>query len=134
MGYQASTRLSRRFKRTALVHQHPSTGDTDGYSDDNRVHPSWHHFLTDPIRLTLVSGLYEAGSLTVPELAEWGYGDDRTLKRHLDAMVALGLIFKFRGEGDGCTPGRPAARFALDPRVRERLAPLFEILRDPVVP
>lgn len=98
------------------------------------MHSSWHHFLTDPVRLALVHSLYEVGSLTVSQLAERGYADHRTLKRHLDAMVALGLIFEYPGQGDGSTPGRPAARFALDPRVRESLAPLFEVLRKPVVP
>ena len=98
------------------------------------MHPSWHHFLTDPVRLALVQSLYEVGPLTVPQLAKRGHADHRTLKRHLDSMVALGLIFEYRGEGDGSTPGRPASRFALDLEVRERLTTLFELLDQPLLP
>lgn len=98
------------------------------------MHPSWHYFLTDPVRLTLIGSLYELGPLTVSRLREETHADHRTMRRHLDALVALGVIFEYRGEGDGCTPGRPATRFALDPQVRDRLADLFAVLRQPVVP
>ena len=98
------------------------------------VHSSWFSVLTDPIRLTVLHSLCELGTATMPELSAHGHISARTLRRHLDALAALGLVIEQRGEGDGSRSGRPASRFALRPRARRSARALFEVLSEPLRP
>lgn len=96
------------------------------------VHSSWFDLLTDPVRLTLVHSLCVLEEPTAAELVSHSHASDPTLRRHLEALVTLGLAREHGGESDGLTRGRPAARFSLDPDVREAATALFEILAEPI--
>ena len=84
-----------------------------------RLVPSWLAVVADPIKLHIVSSLSRVDEATAADLASSGQASDQTLRRHLDALVSVGLIRENPGESDGETPGRPAARFTLQPAVRK---------------
>jgi predicted ArsR family transcriptional regulator len=104
-----------------------------GVSDiGGRIDPRWLGVLSDPVRLNLLRCLCEVQAVTTTELAPKAHTSERTVRRHLEALVGLGLAEEWRGESDGETPGRPAARYALLPRVREQALALFELLSRPL--
>lgn len=90
--------------------------------------------LTDPVRLAILRGLCELRTATTTELRERCHTSDPTVRRHLEALEALGLVREQPGERDGLTPGRPARRFTLDAEAATRVCALFEILSEPLVP
>jgi len=99
------------------------------------VHPSWLAVLSDPVRLNLLRCLCEAeGPMTSRELAPKAHTSERTVRRHLDALVELGLTEQRSGQSDGETPGRPATAFSLSSSAREALVTLFDLLRRPLGP
>lgn len=79
----------------------------------------WLRGIADPVRLSVLHRLSEVERATAGELAARCQTSRPTLRRHLEAMVAIGLIEERAGESDGETPGRPAARFSLAASVRE---------------
>ncbi len=79
----------------------------------------WLAVVADPIKLHIVSALSEVDFATAADLARDGQASNQTLRRHLEALVALGVISERAGQSDGETPGRPAARFTLPPAIRE---------------
>jgi predicted ArsR family transcriptional regulator len=79
---------------------------------------SWLDGIADPVRMHILRSLSQVADATAAELAELGQASNQTLRRHLDALVALGVIDERAGESNGETPGRPAARFSLPPNVR----------------
>lgn len=81
--------------------------------------------IADPVRLGLVSSLAERGEATAAELSRRCRASGPTIRRHLEALVASGIIVEAAGASDGATPGRPAARFSLHPEAQEGLARLF---------
>jgi predicted ArsR family transcriptional regulator len=98
------------------------------------VHPSWLDVLSDPVRLAVLRSLTELGSATAAELAEVVHASDRTVQRHLAALVALEVVREMGGKGGGKSPGRPASRFSLDPRARRSARALFAVLSEPLEP
>jgi predicted ArsR family transcriptional regulator len=98
------------------------------------VHPSWLTVFADPIRLTILGLLHERDRASVRELAVEAHGSNRTLRRHLDALIAIGVVHEVEGERDGVRPGRPPSRFLLDPAARRDLGELFAILGRPLGP
>jgi predicted ArsR family transcriptional regulator len=98
------------------------------------VHPSWLDVVTDTVRLTVVCALSELGAATTSELREHTHASDRTLRRHLDALVAIGVVEEQRSESNGETPGRPPGRFSLHPTARRSTAALRELLAVPLEP
>lgn len=106
---------------------------TDNTVPDS-LHWSWISVLTDPARLSVLRGLCELGTTTTAELAACCHTSDRTVRRHLEALEALGLVHVQAGERDGLTPGRPASRCTIDGDAAARLRGLFEVLSDPLVP
>lgn len=98
------------------------------------LHWSWAAVLTDPVRLAVLRALCGLRTATIAELRRRCHTSDRTVRRHLEALEALGLVNEQPGERDGLTPGRPASRFTLDPDAAERLGALFEVLSDPLLP
>lgn len=96
------------------------------------VHPTWLTVLSDPLRLTILRLLHQLGPSDVRVLAVQAHSSSRTLRRHLDALIAVRIVHEVGSAGDGFTPGRPASRFILDPRVREDLGDLFRILSRPL--
>lgn len=101
---------------------------------EHSLHWSWTQVLTDPVRLAVLRGLCELGEVTIAELSRGCHTSDSTVRRHLDALVALGLVRERPGERDGLTPGRPASSFVLDPDAAARACALFEVLREPLLP
>lgn len=83
--------------------------------------------IADPIRLGILRSLSEVEEATTSDLAAWGQASSQTLRRHLEALVALGVIREHPARSDGETPGRPAARFSLARDVRESVQAVFEI-------
>ena len=88
--------------------------------------------LADPVRLDLLQALAQLGSASAAELRDRAHVSDPTLRRHLDAMVVLGLVRQCPGESNGLTPGRPAARFGLYADARESVEGLFRVLERPL--
>jgi predicted ArsR family transcriptional regulator len=87
----------------------------------------WLQGIADPVRLGVLRGLTEAERATAAELARHCEASGPTLRRHLAAMVALGLVTEENGESDGATTGRPAARFSLPPPVRESVREILAL-------
>lgn len=70
------------------------------------------------MRLQILRKLSRVSDATASELASEGVASDQTLRRHLEALEASGVIRIRAGVSDGGS-GRPAARFSLDPELRE---------------
>ena len=64
------------------------------------VHSTWLEVLTDPVRVDVLSALSKTGSGSASEIARRCHATERTVKRHLDSLVALGLAHESR-EGSG---------------------------------
>jgi predicted ArsR family transcriptional regulator len=74
--------------------------------------------VADPVRLQILRKLSRVDNATISELASDSPASYQTLRRHLDALEAFGVIHAQPGVSDGGS-GRPAARFSLDPDLRE---------------
>jgi predicted ArsR family transcriptional regulator len=86
--------------------------------------------VADPVRLNILRALSDVGDATARELIACGPpASPQTVRRHLDDLVAVGVIQERPGESDGETPGRPAARFSLRAEVRESVRSVFRIIR-----
>jgi predicted ArsR family transcriptional regulator len=79
----------------------------------------WLEVVADPTRLGLMRSLSRVDEATTSDLASQGPASSQTLRRHLDALVCLGVIEEHAAESDGETPGRPATRYSLRPELRE---------------
>jgi predicted ArsR family transcriptional regulator len=79
------------------------------------------------VRLGVLHELSETELATATELLGRCQASMPTLRRHLDAMVAIGLVEEQSGESDGETPGRPAARFSLAPELRESVRSVIRL-------
>jgi predicted ArsR family transcriptional regulator len=87
----------------------------------------WLNAVVDPIRLHIVVSLLDAADAMAADLTS-GPVSPQTLRRHLEALVSTGIVAKCSGASDGETPGRPAARFRLDPSVRDSVSMLVSTL------
>jgi predicted ArsR family transcriptional regulator len=101
---------------------------------DNRLHWSWAAVLTDPIRLSVLRALCELRPATALDLCRRCHSSDPTVRRHLTALEAIGLVRGQPGERDGLTAGRPAKRYTIDSDAAGRLEALFELLSQPLLP
>jgi DNA-binding transcriptional ArsR family regulator len=100
----------------------------------DRSDMSWISVLIDPVRLAVLRALCELPTATIAELRLHCHSSDPTVRRHLDALAALGLVHEQPGKRDGLTPGRPASRFTLAGETADRLSALFAILEEPLAP
>ena len=89
--------------------------------------------LSDPVRLAILQALAETDEATASELMGRGHVSYRAVHRHLDALVAVGIVRELESEGGGEAPGRPARRFSLEPSVARRAKALFAVLGEPLV-
>jgi len=96
------------------------------------VHPSWLGILGDPIRVRLLEQLGDGEEASTAELSESVKVSGAALRRHLEAMVLLGIAVERRGIRNGLSPGRPSVRYRLAPDVRERAARLLALLAEPL--
>ncbi|MDX6622639.1 MAG: Helix-turn-helix domain [Solirubrobacterales bacterium] len=85
----------------------------------------WLSAVADPTRVHILRVLSQLGAATAADLAAEASASHQTLRRHLDALVATGVLREHPGESDGQTPGRPAARFSLGPEWSESIRQLF---------
>lgn len=84
--------------------------------------------IADPVRLGLIRCLVEKREATAAELSGRCQASGQTIRRHLEALVASGVVLEAAGATDGATPGRPAARFSLRPEARESLVAFSSLL------
>jgi DNA-binding transcriptional ArsR family regulator len=86
----------------------------------------WLEVVADPIRLGILRSLSQVEEATTADLAAWGQASSQTLRRHLEALVSLGVIREHPAKSDGETPGRPAARYSLPEAMRESVRSVLE--------
>jgi len=89
---------------------------------------AWLYAVADPTRLRILLSLSQVEEATAADLSLSGEASNQTLRRHVQALVALGVIEERIGESDGETPGRPASRFRMPPEVRSSLRAITEAL------
>lgn len=82
--------------------------------------------IADPVRLGILRSLSQVKDATASDLADSGQASSQTLRRHLEALVSLGVIDEHPARSDGETPGRPAVRFSLPEEVRESVRSVFD--------
>jgi predicted ArsR family transcriptional regulator len=73
--------------------------------------------IADPVRLEVIQFLTRMKRATAAQLGENCAASTPTLRRHLGALVAIGVIIEEAVTGDGVTPGRPATSFSLTPEM-----------------
>ena len=83
---------------------------------------TWLTTIADPIRLRILHALVESAEASAAELAAHSHSSGQTVRRHLAALVAAGVLIEHPGTSDGETSGRPAARFSLAPAIRASVA------------
>jgi predicted ArsR family transcriptional regulator len=86
----------------------------------------WLEVVADPIRLGILRSLSHVEEATASDLAAEGQASSQTLRRHLEALVSLGVIEEHPAKSDGQTPGRPAARYSLPSEVRSSVQSILE--------
>jgi len=101
--------------------------------EESELDWSWAAVLTDPIRLSVLRALCELRPATIDELRRRCHNSDTTIRRHLKALEAVGLVHEQPGEQDGATLGRPARRYTVDTDAAGRMDSLFELLSVPLV-
>ena len=93
--------------------------------------PRWIEFVADPIRLGILRTLSQTDEATTADLADAGQASSQSLRRHLEALVSLGVIEEHPARSDGETRGRPAARYSLPSPLRESVRSVLEPRRSP---
>lgn len=93
---------------------------------DLRQAARWLEVIADPVRLGILRSLSQVSEATTSDLAAWGQASSQTLRRHLEALVSLGVIREHPARSDGETPGRPAVHFSLPSEVRESVRSVLD--------
>jgi predicted ArsR family transcriptional regulator len=87
----------------------------------------WLEGIADPVKLGVVRTLARTRPATVSQIAKRCQASVPTVRRHLSALVAMGIVVEEGGESNGSTIGRPAFRYTLPSSVlssvRQFLAP-----------
>lgn len=94
-------------------------------ASSTRQRPHWLDVVADPVRLQIIRALSQVVDSTASELAARSQASHQTLRRHLEALQAFGVIEARPGKSDGETSGRPATRFSLTPDIRESVSSVF---------
>lgn len=98
------------------------------------IHPTWLPIFADPARLTTLALLHRCGIASVRDLATHAHTSTRTLRRHLDALVAVGVARAIQDENGQIRSGRPPTCYLVDPEVHGILDELFALLARPLRP
>jgi predicted ArsR family transcriptional regulator len=100
-------------------------------NETNPLAPSscWLQKVADPVRLAVVRRLTEVERATARELSEGSFVSPATMRRHLGAMVADGLLREHPGVSDGEGSGRPPLSFSLPEQLRESVRAVLVIDR-----
>jgi predicted ArsR family transcriptional regulator len=101
---------------------------------DNPIHWSWRAILSDPVRLDIVTALCVLRTVTLADLGARCHTSDAAIRRHLDALEALGLVRAQAAQRDGMTPGRPPRRFVLAADATTQIRALLDLLSHPLGP
>lgn len=88
---------------------------------------SWLAGIGSPIRLHILCFLAEAPEASVAELLAGGVpGSPSAVRRHLRALVSMGLVREIPSLWAEGRAGRPAARFTVEAALTERVRALIE--------
>jgi DNA-binding transcriptional ArsR family regulator len=106
-----------------------------GRSDDDRFVsgeafapvPEWLNAVADPVRLRIICFLVGVPDATASELVALASASRQTVRRHLDALVAFGVVHQTAGVPHDTTLGRPPARFSLPLAVRRSVGRLLGV-------
>jgi len=86
---------------------------------------TWLLAIADPVKVLILRALIELEEATAADLHAHGSASYQTLRRHLVALRASGVLDERRGQSDGETPGRPPARFRFNPDIRRSVEIAF---------
>ncbi|HET9152948.1 MAG TPA: helix-turn-helix domain-containing protein [Solirubrobacterales bacterium] len=87
----------------------------------------WLEGIADPVRFAVVQVLVGTGTATIADLAESCGASVPTIRRHLAALIATGIVAEEDGSSDGCTVGRPASRYKLPKHVRSSAREILDV-------
>ena len=73
----------------------------------------WLEGIADPVKLGVVRALVLTRPATVSQIAKRCQASVPTVRRHLSALVALGIVMEEDGASNGSTIGRPAIKYTL---------------------
>ncbi len=73
----------------------------------------WLEGIADPVRLGVVRALARTRPATVAQIAKRCQASVPTVRRHLAALVALGIVIEENRASNGSTIGRPAIKYTL---------------------
>lgn len=93
---------------------------------------TWLDVISYPVRLEVISTLVALVEASASEIIDRSHASDPTVRRHLDALIDLGVVGERQSRGDGITPGRPPTLFLLLPNVRDEAAALLDALKRPI--
>lgn len=85
----------------------------------------WLEAVAGSVRVQILRTLSAVPDASISELCASSQASYQTLRRHLDALQAAGIIRAHPGRSDGETSGRPATRFSLAPDLREEVRAVF---------
>lgn len=85
----------------------------------------WLESIADPVKLGVVRALAHTPPATVAQIAKRCQASAPTVRRHLSALVAMGIVIEEEGESNGSTIGRPAIRYYLPRSVLESVRQIF---------
>lgn len=94
-----------------LSGQEPKSSAAPGVSQSSRF--DWLEGIADPVKLGVVRALALTRPATVSQIAKRCQASVPTVRRHLSALVAMGIVIEEDGESNGSTVGRPAIRYTL---------------------
>lgn len=81
----------------------------------------WLGSIADPVRLQILRSLSEVAEASTSELAAQSPASYQTLRRHLEALEASGVVEARMGANSGRAGGRPAARYHLAADLRDSI-------------
>ncbi|HET9592717.1 MAG TPA: helix-turn-helix domain-containing protein [Solirubrobacterales bacterium] len=110
------------------MYTNPSETGSDEERETAAPAARWLEVVADPTRLGILRSLSRVDEATTAHLAQLGPASSQTLRRHLEALVCLGVVEAHTAKSDGETPGRPATRYSLPPDLRDSVRAILRPL------